>query len=126
MNKYLICAIFCLVASCTSLSTFDKIDAIKTFKISKNTLLQIIKDDNINKIDDFFVYGIRNNIILREIKKYDIKGIFVVIPEKSVKVISKNKIESLLLLNNSFDTMYFNVIWKKYGNIWKIYSIYEK
>lgn len=126
MKKYLIYSLFFLLVSCTTVSIFEKEDAIKTFNESKNRLLQIIKLDEKNKINDFFVYGIRNNKILEEIKKYDLKNILFLVPIKSVEVVSKDKIKSIVMINNSFDTYYFNVVWKKYENTWKIYSIYQK
>ncbi|VWL85783.1 hypothetical protein [Oceanivirga miroungae] len=126
MKKYLIGSLIFLIVSCTSVQKFSESDVVKTFNESKTKLLNVLKLNEKNKIDEFFVYGIRNNIILKEIKKYDIKNINIFIPNKSVRVVTKDKVNSLLLINNSFDTYYFNVVWKKYDDIWKIYSIYEK
>ncbi len=126
MKKILLATILILILSCTTIDkNVDKISVNSSFNKSKAEFLEIIKRNNRNEIDKFFIKGLRNNKILEEIKKYDFNDFLLIISD-DIEIYSSRKVKTLLLINNGIDTYYFDVIWKKRKDIWKISSFYEK
>ncbi|WP_156285742.1 hypothetical protein [Oceanivirga salmonicida] len=126
MKKIILTTLVMILVSCTTIvENVDKISVNSSFNKSKNEFLKVIKQNKKNDIDKFFIKGLRNNVILEEIKKYDFNDFLLIIPD-DIEIVSNRKVKSLLLISTGIDTYYFDVVWKKQNDIWKISSFYEK
>ena len=67
---------------------------------------------------------IRNNIMINELKKYDISRLTLTFSEAIQ--ISKNKAQSTMIINYDSTSEYFNVTWQKKDDKWKIGNVEEK
>ncbi len=127
MKKILVSIFITVFISCTTVNkSIDKEYIYSSFIKNKSEFIQLIKQNNKKKIDKFFIKGLRNKIVLNEIKKYDFNNFLLIIPDNMIEILEKNKIKTLLMINNGIDTFYFDVIWKRQNNIWKISTFYEK
>lgn len=127
MKKIIISIILILLNSCTSLN--KNIDSIEYSKfLEKKTQLEKINEDENKKenIDKFFVKGLRNSIILNKIKQIDFSNVLIIIPNEGIKLEKNNTINTLVIINISTTSAYFNAIWVYADNEWKISTIYEK
>ncbi|WP_068268659.1 hypothetical protein [Caviibacter abscessus] len=129
--KKIIYSIFLIVfMACTANNvTTEKIDYDNTyssFVISTNQFIELAKQNKKKDIDKFFVHTLKNRIILNELKKQDFSNILLFIPENKINILSNNKINSLLVINFGTTSNYFDVVWIKDNDIWKIYDVYER
>lgn len=129
--KKIIYTIFLVVfIACTANNvTTEKINYESTyssFVISTTQFIELAKQNKTEDIDKFFVHTLKNRIILNELKKQDFSNILLFIPKSKINVLSNSKVNSLLVLNYGTTSNYFDVIWIKDNDIWKIYDVYEK
>ena len=77
-----------------------------------------------NKLKEFFLPTFRNNIILNELEKNDI-SLLTLTFSKAIQI-SKNKAQSTMIINYDSTSEYFNIIWQKKNDQWKIANVEEK
>ena len=113
--------------NCTALNTVS----VKDFESEKLTIEQTIleiKDaaslNKYNELENFFLPTFRNNIMINELKKYDISRLTLTFSEAIQ--ISKNKAQSTMIINYDSTSEYFNVTWQKKDDKWKIGNVEEK
>ena len=68
----------------------------------------------------------KNNLILKNIDKIELTDLFIFIPTNEIKINSNKEISTLLILTYGTESAYFDVIWVKVENMWKISNIYER
>ncbi len=126
MKKVIVTIFITVLISCTTVNkNIDKFEIYSSFAKTKSEFMEIIEQNNKKKIDKFFIKGLRNRIVLKELKKYDFNNYLIILSD-SIEIINADKIKTLFMINNGIDTLYFDVTWKRYNNIWKISSFYEK
>ena len=132
MKKYLCLFILLILMSCTSLTaSSNKISQVENNVIS-NEILKVTEDlkeaaslNEYDKLKEIFLPTFKNNIIVKKMQEYDLSGLTFVFSD--VNVVSKNKANSLMVINFATESNYYKLTWKKTdGNIWKISNVAEK
>ena len=132
MKKCLCLIILLIFTSCTSLSGYNKnISQIEINEINNeitNVITNFKEDANSNrydKIKEIFLTTFKNNIIVKKIQEYDLSGLTFVFSD--VNVVSKNKANSVMVINFATASNYYKLTWKKTDdNVWKISNVAEK
>ena len=119
--------ILLIFINCTALNTLPNTD-FESEKINIENITLEIKDaaslNKYNKLKEFFLPTFRNNIILKELEKNDI-SLLTLTFSKAIQI-SKNKAQSTMIINYDSTSEYFNIIWQKKNDQWKIANVEEK
>ena len=132
MKKYLCLFILLILTSCTTLSpavnSTSQVEASEiSAEIGKVTegLKNAASLNEYDKLKEVFLPTFKNNIIVKKIQEYDLSGLTFVFSD--VNVISKNKANSVMVINFATASNYYKLIWKKIDdNVWKISNVAEK
>lgn len=132
MKKYLCLFILLILMSCTSLTASEKkVTQIEAKTISSQIMevTEELKDaassNEYNKLKEVFLPTFKNNIIVKKMQEYDLSGLTFVFSD--VNVVSKNKANSVMVVNFATASNYYKLTWKKTNdNTWKISNVAEK
>ena len=84
-----------------------------------------MKRNEYDKLKEVFLPTFKNNIIVKKIQEYDLSGLTFVFSD--VNVVSKNKANSVMVINFATASNYYKLTWKKTDdNVWKISNVAEK
>ena len=132
MKKYLCLFILLILTSCTTLSsTVNNVSQVEAGKINAE-ITKITEDfknaaslNEYDKLKEVFLPTFKNNIIVKKIQEYDLSGLTFVFSD--VNVVSRNKANSLMVINFATASNYYKLTWKKTDdNKWKISNVAEK
>ena len=132
MKKYLCLFILLILTSCTTLSsTVNNVSQIEAGKINAE-ITKITEDfknaaslNEYDKLKEVFLPTFKNNIIVKKMQEYDLSGLTFVFSD--VNVVSKNKANSVMVVNFATASNYYKLTWKKTNdNTWKISNVAEK
>ena len=132
MKKYLCLFILLILTSCTTLSsTVNNVSQVEAGKINAE-ITKITEDfknaaslNEYDKLKEVFLPTFKNNIIVKKIQEYDLSGLTFVFSD--VNVVSKNKANSMMVINFATASNYYKLTWKKTDdNVWKISNVAEK
>ena len=132
MKKYLCLFILLILMSCTSLTastnkpSYTETNIIST-EIMKATedLKKAASSNEYDKLKEIFLPTFKNNIIVKKMQEYDLSGLTFVFSD--VNVVSKNKANSMMVINFATASNYYKLTWKKTDdNVWKISNVAEK
>lgn len=132
MKKYLCLFILLILISCTSLNlSAGNISKAEIRTISKQ-ITKVTEDlktaaslNEYDKLKEVFLPTFKNNIIVKKIQEYDLSGLTFVFSD--VNVVSKNKANSMMVVNFDTASNYYKITWKKTDdNVWKISNVAEK
>ncbi|MFC2295315.1 MAG: hypothetical protein ACFNJI_07220, partial [Leptotrichia hongkongensis] len=126
MKKYLCLFILLILMSCTSLTASEKKVTQIEAKTISSQIMQVteeLKDaassNEYNKLKEVFLPTFKNNIIVKKMQEYDLSGLTFVFSD--VNVVSKNKANSVMVVNFATASNYYKLTWKKTNdNTWKI------
>ena len=132
MKKYLCLFILLILTSCTTLSpAVNSISQVEASEISAEIgkvtegLKNAASLNEYDKLKEVFLPTFKNNIIVKKIQEYDLSGLTFVFSD--VNVISKNKANSVMVINFATASNYYKLTWKKTDdNVWKISNVAEK
>ena len=132
MKKYLCLFILLILMSCTSLTASEKkVTQIEANAISSqimkvtDELKEAASSNEYNKLKEVFLPTFKNNIIVKKMQEYDLSGLTFVFSD--VNVVSKNKANSVMVVNFATASNYYKLTWKKTNdNTWKISNVAEK
>jgi len=132
MKKYLCLFILLILMSCTSLTASEKKVTQIEAKTISSQIMQVteeLKDaassNEYNKLKEVFLPTFKNNIIVKKMQEYDLSGLTFVFSD--VNVVSKNKANSVMVVNFATASNYYKLTWKKTNdNTWKISNVAEK
>lgn len=132
MKKYLCLFILLILTSCTTLSpAVNSISQIEASEISAEIgkvtegLKNAASLNEYDKLKEIFLPTFKNNIIVKKIQEYDLSGLTFVFSD--VNVVSKNKANSVMVINFATASNYYKLTWKKIDdNVWKISNVAEK
>ena len=132
MKKYLCLFILLILMSCTSLTASEKKVTQIEAKTISSQIMQVteeLKDaassNEYNKLKEVFLPTFKNNIIVKKMQEYDLSGLTFVFSD--VNVVSKNKANSVMVINFATASNYYKITWKKTDdNKWKISNVAEK
>lgn len=132
MKKYLCLFILLILTSCTTLSSaVNSISQIEVSEISAEIgkVTEDLKNaaslNEYDKLKEVFLPTFKNNIIVKKIQEYDLSGLTFVFSD--VNVVSKNKANSVMVINFATASNYYKLTWKKTDdNVWKISNVAEK
>ena len=132
MKKYLCLFILLILMSCTSLTASEKKVTQIEAKTISSQIMQVTEELNdaassneYNKLKEVFLPTFKNNIIVKKMQEYDLSGLTFVFSD--VNVISKNKANSVMVVNFATASNYYKLTWKKTNdNTWKISNVAEK
>lgn len=132
MKKYLCLFILLILTSCTTLSpAVNSISQIEASEISAEIgkvtegLKNAASLNEHDKLKEVFLPTFKNNIIVKKIQEYDLSGLTFVFSD--VNVVSKNKANSVMVINFATASNYYKLTWKKTDdNVWKISNVAEK
>ena len=132
MKKYLCLFILLILMSCTSLTASGKkVTQIEANAISSqimkvtDELKEAASSNEYNKLKEVFLPTFKNNIIVKKMQEYDLSGLTFVFSD--VNVVSKNKANSVMVINFATASNYYKITWKKTDdNKWKISNVAEK
>ena len=132
MKKYLCLFILLILMSCTSLTASEKKVTQIEAKTISSQIMQVteeLKDaassNEYNKLKEVFLPTFKNNIIVKKMQEYDLSGLTFVFSD--VNVVSKNKANSVMVINFATASNYYKLTWKKTDdNVWKISNVAEK
>ena len=132
MKKYLCLFILLILMSCTSLTASEKKVTQIEAKTISSQIIQVteeLKDaassNEYNKLKEVFLPTFKNNIIVKKMQEYDLSGLTFVFSD--VNVVSKNKANSIMVVNFATESNYYKLTWKKTNdNTWKISNVAEK
>ena len=132
MKKYLCLFILLILTSCTTLSpTVNNISQVEISEISAEIgkvtegLKNAASLNEYDKLKEVFLPTFKNNIIVKKIQEYDLSGLTFVFSD--VNVVSKNKANSVMVINFATASNYYKLTWKKTDdNVWKISNVAEK
>ena len=132
MKKYLCLFILLILMSCTSLTASGKsISQIEASEISAEIgkvtegLKNAASLNEYDKLKEVFLPTFKNNIIVKKMQEYDLSGLTFVFSD--VNVVSKNKANSVMVINFATASNYYKITWKKTDdNKWKISNVAEK
>ena len=132
MKKYLCLFILLILTSCTTLSsTVNNVSQVEAGKINAE-ITKITEDfknaaslNEYDKLKEIFLPTFKNNIIVKKMQEYDLSGLTFVFSD--VNVVSKNKANSIMVINFATASNYYKLTWKKTNdNTWKISNVAEK
>ena len=131
MKKYLCLFILLILTSCTILSPAANVSQVEANEISAE-IVKVTEElknaaslNEYDKLKEVFLPTFKNNIIVKKMQEYDLSGLTFVFSD--VNVVSKNKANSLMVINFATESNYYKLTWKKTdGNIWKISNVAEK
>ena len=128
MKKYLFLPILLIFINCTTVN-LTLVESDKVNKEVTDTIVELKEAANFNKYEklkEFFLPTFKNNIILDNIKKYDLSKLTFIFSE--VKAVSKNKASGLMIINYGSESTYYIVNWKmtNENGQWKISDVAEK
>lgn len=132
MKKYLCLFILLILTSCTTLSpVVNSISQVEASEISAEIgkvtegLKNAASLNEYDKLKEVFLPTFKNNIIVKKIQEYDLSGLTFVFSD--VNVVSKNKANSVMVINFATASNYYKLTWKKTDdNVWKISNVAEK
>ena len=132
MKKYLCLFILLILTSCTTLSpavnSTSQVEASEiSAEIGKVTegLKNAASLNEYDKLKEVFLPTFKNNIIVKKIQEYDLSGLTFVFSD--VNVVSKNKANSMMVINFATASNYYKLTWKRTDdNLWKISNVAEK
>ena len=132
MKKYLCLFILLILTSCTTLSpAVNSISQIEVSEISAEIgkVTEDLKNaaslNEYDKLKEVFLPTFKNNIIVKKIQEYDLSGLTFVFSD--VNVVSRNKANSVMVINFATASNYYKLTWKKTDdNKWKISNVAEK
>ena len=132
MKKYLCLFILLILTSCTNLSlVVNSIYQVEASEISAEIgkvtegLKNAASLNEYDKLKEVFLPTFKNNIIVKKIQEYDLSGLTFVFSD--VNVVSKNKANSVMVINFATASNYYKLTWKKTDdNVWKISNVAEK
>ena len=132
MKKYLCLFILLILTSCTTLSpAVNSISQIEVSEISAEIgkVTEDLKNaaslNEYDKLKEVFLPTFKNNIIVKKMQEYDLSGLTFVFSD--VNVVSKNKANSVMVINFATASNYYKLTWKKTDdNVWKISNVAEK
>ena len=132
MKKYLCLFILLILTSCTTLSpAVNSISQIEASEISAEIgkvtegLKNAASLNEYDKLKEVFLPTFKNNIIVKKMQEYDLSGLTFVFSD--VNVVSKNKANSVMVVNFATASNYYKLTWKKTNdNTWKISNVAEK
>ena len=132
MKKYLCLFILLILMSCTSLTASEKKVTQIEAKTISSQIMQVteeLKDaassNEYNKLKEVFLPTFKNNSIVKKMQEYDLSGLTFVFSD--VNVVSKNKANSVMVVNFATASNYYKLTWKKTNdNTWKISNVAEK
>ena len=132
MKKYLCLFILLILTSCTTLSpAVNSISQIEASEISAEIgkVTEDLKNaaslNEYDKLKEVFLPTFKNNIIVKKIQEYDLSGLTFVFSD--VNVVSKNKANSMMVINFATASNYYKLTWKRTDdNVWKISNVAEK
>ena len=132
MKKYLCLFILLILMSCTSLTASEKKVTQIEAKTISSQIMQVteeLKDaassNEYNKLKEIFLPTFKNNIIVKKMQEYDLSGLTFVFSD--VNVVSRNKANSVMVINFATASNYYKITWKKTDdNTWKISNVAEK
>ena len=132
MKKYLCLFILLILTSCTTLSpAVNSISQVEASEISAEIgkvtegLKNAASLNEYDKLKAVFLPTFKNNIIVKKIQEYDLSGLTFVFSD--VNVVSKNKANSVMVINFATASNYYKLTWKKTDdNVWKISNVAEK
>ena len=132
MEKYLCLFILLILTSCTTLSpAVNSISQIEVSEISAEIgkVTEDLKNaaslNEYDKLKEVFLPTFKNNIIVKKIQEYDLSGLTFFFSD--VNVVSKNKANSVMVINFATASNYYKLTWKKTDdNVWKISNVAEK
>ncbi len=132
MKKYLCLFILLILTSCTTLSpAVNSISQVEANEISAEIgkVTEDLKNaaslNEYDKLKEVFLPTFKNNIIVKKIQEYDLSGLTFVFSD--VNVVSKNKANSVMVINFATASNYYKLTWKKTDdNVWKISNVAEK
>ena len=132
MKKYLCLFVLLILTSCTTLSsTVNNVSQVEAGKITAE-ITKITEDfknaaslNEYDKLKEVFLPTFKNNIIVKKIQEYDLSGLTFVFSD--VNVVSKNKANSMMVINFATASNYYKLTWKRTDdNLWKISNVAEK
>ena len=131
MKKYLCLFILLILTSCTILSPAANISQVEANEISAE-IVKVTEElknaaslNEYDKLKEVFLPTFKNNIIVKKIQEYDLSGLTFVFSD--VNVVSKNKANSVMVINFATASNYYKLTWKKTDdNTWKISNVAEK
>ena len=132
MKKYLCLFILLILTSCTTLSpAVNSISQVEASEISAEIgkvtegLKNAASLNEYDKLKEVFLPTFKNNIIVKKMQEYDLSGLTFVFSD--VNVVSKNKANSIMVVNFATASNYYKLTWKKTNdNTWKISNVAEK
>ena len=132
MKKYLCLFILLILTSCTTLSpAVNSISQVEASEISAEIgkVTEDLKNaaslNEYDKLKEVFLPTFKNNIIVKKIQEYDLSGLTFVFSD--VNVVSKNRANSVMVINFATASNYYKLTWKKTDdNVWKISNVAEK
>ena len=132
MKKYLCLFILLILMSCTSLTaSTNKLSYTETNVISTE-IMKVTEDlkkaassNEYDKLKEIFLPTFKNNIIVKKMQEYDLSELTFVFSD--VNVVSRNKANSVMVINFATASNYYKITWKKTDdNKWKISNVAEK
>ena len=132
MKKYLCLFILLILMSCTSLTASTNKPSYTETNIISTEIMKVTEDlkkaassNEYNKLKEVFLPTFKNNIIVKKMQEYDLSGLTFVFSD--VNVVSKNKANSVMVVNFATASNYYKLTWKKTNdNTWKISNVAEK
>lgn len=128
MKKVIVYISFLLFFSCSSiqsnriLTVDDKNNIISEIVKVQEYIVLKAKDNNKEEIKKKIVNSFLNNIKFSYLNNYDLSNVTLLFSE-DIEVVSENRAKSIMMINYELETMYFDIVWVKYNNEWKIESI---
>ena len=131
MKKYLCLFILLILTSCTILSPAVNVSQVEANEISAE-IVKVTEElknaaslNEYDKLKEVFLPTFKNNIIVKKMQEYDLSGLTFVFSD--VNVVSKNKANSVMVVNFATASNYYKLTWKKTNdNTWKISNVAEK
>ena len=132
MKKYLCLFILLILMSCTSLTASTNKPSYTETNIISTEIMKVTEDlkkaassNEYDKLKEIFLPTFKNNIIVKKMQEYDLSGLTFVFSD--VNVVSRNKANSLMVINFATASNYYKLTWKKTDdNKWKISNVAEK
>ena len=132
MKKYLCLFILLILMSCTSLTASTNKPSYTETNIISTEIMKVTEDlkkaassNEYDKLKEIFLPTFKNNIIVKKMQEYDLSGLTFVFSD--VNVVSRNKANSVMVINFATESNYYKITWKKTDeNKWKISNVAEK
>ena len=128
MKKVILYISFLLFFSCSNiqsnriLTVDDKNNIVSEIVKVQEYIVLKAKDNNKEEIKKKIINSFLNNIKFSYLNDYDLSTAIVLFSE-DIEVVSENRAKSIMMINYELETMYFDIVWVKYNNEWKIESI---